>query len=41
MSSTEVIATGYTILKTGTDIVITEFNPWFAKIKLTNVKMIT
>ena len=36
-----VIATGYTMLRTGTDIVITEFNPWFANIKLMIVKMIT
>ena|SRR5699024_7608909 len=39
MSNTDVIAIGYTTLKTGTDILITEFNPWFARIKLIIVKI--
>ena len=39
MSNTHVIAIGYTTLKTGTDILITEFNPWLARIKLIIVKI--
>ncbi len=31
ISNTDVIVTGYTILNTGTDIVMTELSPWFAK----------